>query len=286
MKKSFVIYFTFLLLNTQLAQAAEPAFEAYYKFILGGQHSGYVVQRFEIDDKKKEMTSMYYVFVKTPSSQTTESLVAKADLSFEPLSYQYSAIVNGKAKFADATFKNKKMTGKMLDGTKKQNVTLTVPPQGFLSTFLNFILLKNGLMVNKGYNYVALAEETPACMVGDASCNPKDTGFITGSARIKSETVYKNIPAYLVDFEYKGIKFEGYLSHKGETLGSVSPLQDAATEIVATREEAVGPFLFNEKHVRLVFNEVPRGIKNPLHEPKPTPSLPPMPTGSNKKSGD
>ena len=141
--------------QSTLAQAAtaEPAFEGYYKFILGGQHAGYVIQRFTIDDKKKQMNSTYYVYVKTPTGSTTESLAAVSDLNFEPISFQYSALVDGKAKLVDATFRNKKMTAKMIDGAKTQNVTLTVPPNGFLSTFLNYVMLKNGLMVGKNYGF-------------------------------------------------------------------------------------------------------------------------------------
>jgi len=254
---------------TALAASPAPAFEAYYKFILGGVHSGYVVQRFVADDKKKEMTSIYYVHVKAGKASTTESLVAKSDMSFEPISYQYSAVVDGKIKSADFTFKNKKMSGKMVDGKRSQNVTLTVPQNGFLSTFLNFVILKNGLAVGKRYDYIALPEETPACMTGDKSCKAKDAGFIKGTAHIKSETRYKGLPAFLVDFMFKGVRFEGYLSQKGETLGSVSPLQDAATEITKTREEAVGTFAFNEKHIRMIFGDIPTGKKNSLFEAKP-----------------
>jgi hypothetical protein len=143
-----------------------------------------------------------------------------------------------------------------------------VPQNGFLSTFLNFVILKNGLAVGKRYDYIALAEETPACMAGDTLCKAKDTGFIKGTAHIKSETRYKGVPAFLVEFMFKGIRFDGYLSQKGETLGSVSPLHDAATEITKTREEAVGPFVFNEKHIRMIFGNIPTGQKNSLFEAK------------------
>jgi hypothetical protein len=217
---------------------------------------------------------MYYVFVKTPTGSTTESLVAKSDLSFEPLSYQYSAIVDGKAKFVDASFKNKKMSAKMVDGTNKQNVTLTVPPNGFMSTFLNYVMLKNGLMVGKRYEFFALTEESPACPVKDPNCIPKDNGFIKGNAHIKEEKQYKGVPAYVVEFTFKGIKFDGFLSQKGETLGSYSPLQDAATEIVRTREEATGAFPFKEQHIKMVFGNIPVGVKNALYETKAAPTVP------------
>lgn len=266
------IYFTFLLLSGQSAFAVEPAFEAYYKFKLGIQHSGFVVQRFEIEDAKKQMTSTYYVYVKTPTGSTTESLVSKSDLSFEPLSYQYSAVVDGKAKSVDAVFKNKKMTAKMVDNGKSQNITLTVPPNGFMSSFLNYVMLKNGLMVGKNYEYYALAEEAPACAKGTPDCRPQEVGFIKGKAEIKSEQKFKGVDSYNVEFTYKGIKFTGFLGLAGETLGSVSPLQNASTEIVATKEEAVGPFQFNEKHIKLLFGNIPLGKKNALYASKVMPA--------------
>ena len=266
MLMNLLLYFTYSLLTSQLAYANEPAFEAYYKFILGGKHTGYVIQRLEIDDKKKQMTSIYYTYVKTPSGLTTESLVAKAELNFEPISYQYSAVVDGKAKAVDATFKNKKMTASLIDGAHKQTATLTVPQNGFLSTFLNYVILKNGLSVGKNYEFLALAEESPVCLKGEAACDPKNVGFIKGTAHIQSEQKTSEVPSYKIHIVYKGIAFDGFVGPKGETLGSVSPLQSASTEMVATRSEAVAALPFNEKHVKTLFGNIPAGTKNPLHE--------------------
>lgn len=259
------LYFMVILLLTQSTFAAAPAFEAYYKFILGGVHSGYVIQRFEIDNAKNEMTSMYYTYVKTPTGTTTESLVAISDLTFEPKSYQYTALVDGKIKSIDATFKNKKMTAKIIDDKKTQTVSLTVPANGFMSTFLNYVVLKNGMTVGKSYEFYALAEESPACLRGEVPCDSKNRGFIKGTALVESEQKMSGIPSFKLKINYKGIDFLGYVAPNGETLGSVSPLQDASTEIVATREEAVGEFPFKINHVKTVFGEIPLGVKNYLH---------------------
>lgn len=285
------LYFTFFALLAQSSFAADPAFEGYYKFILGGEHAGFVVQRFEIDNKKKQMTSTYYVFVKTPSGSTTESLVAKSDLSFEPISFQYSALVDGKIKSVDASFKNKKMSAKMIDGKKTQTASLKVPPNGFLSTFLNYVMLKNGLMVGKSYEYYALTEESPACFAGDATCRPKEAGFIKGTAAIKAEQKFKGVDSFKVDFNFKGVNFTGFLSHSGETLASVSPIQEASTELVATKEEAIGSFTFSEKHIRSLFGDIPLGKKNALYAtakiPQPAQGVAPVPmtTTSPKDPG-
>jgi hypothetical protein len=261
-----LFYFTFIILFAQSTFASGPAFESYSKFILGGQHAGYAVQRFTIDDAKKQMTSTYYAYVKTPTGSTTESLVAKSDLNFEPISYQYSALVDGKGKSVDAVFKNKKMTAKMTDGKKSQTVILNVPPNGFMSTFLNYVMLKNGLSVGKGYEYYALTEEAPACFKGDVNCRPAEAGFIKGTAAIKSEQKYKDVDVYKVDFKFKAIPFTGLISKNGEALSSISPLQDASTETVVTKEEAVANFPFNEKHIRAIFGDIPAGTKNSVVE--------------------
>lgn len=272
MRLTFAFYFTFLLVLTQSATAAEPAFEAYYKFFLGEQHSGYVVQRLDVEPKTNHLTSIYYVYVKTPSGSTTESLVAKADANFEPISFQYTALVDSMIKTAEGTFKNKKMVGKMRDGQKTQNISLTTPPNGFLSTFLNYVILKNGMMVGKNYGFTALAEESPACFAGDPDCNKNGVGFMPGTAAVVEELKYKNIPAYKIKFKYKEIgftgeklEFDGIISSTGETLASLSPKQNARTEIVLTKEEAVGGFPFSEKNIRLIFGNVPTGKKNALH---------------------
>jgi hypothetical protein len=148
-------------------------------------------------------------------------------------------------------------------------------------------MLKNGLMVGKRYEFLALTEESPACPAKDPNCIPKDNGFIKGTAHIKEEKQYKGVPAYVVEFTFKGIKFDGFLSQKGETLGSYSPLQDAATEIVRTREEAVGSFPFKEQHIKMVFGNIPAGVKNGLYEtkaaPAPTPAITNVPTTGTKK---
>ena len=261
-------YFTFLFLLTQSAFAADTAFEGYYKITIGGQHSGYVVQQYVVDAAKKEMTTTYYIYAKAGTNTTIESLVAKCDLSFEPKSYQYSAVVNGQAQSVDASFKNKKMTAKMTKAGKSQNVTLDVPANGFLSSFLNYVILKNGMMVGKTYDFFALPEEAPACYVGDTQCKATDVGFAKGTASIKAEQKLIGVDSYKIDFNFKSVPFTGFISAKGETLGSASPMQNLTTELVKTRAEAVANFPFKESHIKALFGGIPAGTKNSLVEKK------------------
>lgn len=108
----------------------------------------------------------------------------------------------------------------MTDSGKTQAVVLTVPQNGFLSTFLNYVMLKNGLMVGKNYEYYALTEESPACFKGDPNCKPAEAGFIKGTAGIKAEQKLNNIDSFKVDFKFKGVAFTGLLSQAGETLAA------------------------------------------------------------------
>jgi hypothetical protein len=248
------------------AHADAPAFEAYYKFYLGNTHTGYVIQRLEVLDSKKEMVSTYYCYVKTPGGPTVESLVARADLNFEPLSYSYTALSEGKPKIIDATFKMKKMTAKITEGaagqTKTRTMTLQVPNAGFLSTFLNYVVLKNGLSVGKNYKFFALSEEDP--------------GFHEGTANILAEQkVKQKIDAFKIDISFKGVSFVGLVATNGEPLGTLSPEQNASTEMVATRAEAVGSLPFNEKQIKTLFGGIPEGRKNKMNAPDVAPQAPP-----------
>lgn len=246
----FRALFILLFLFSSSTQALEPAFEGYYRFYLGTTHSGYWVSRIVIDDKLKQMTSSSYTYVKLPDKLTTESLVAKSDLNFEPISFKYTALVGTIPKLVDGTFKNKIGTFKIINGKSESKKTIKVPANGFLSTFLNYVILKNGLAIGKNYSFLALSEEDPE--------------FRKGTALIKKEEPFKGINSYVVEFNYNNIDFSGFIGPKGETLGSLSPAQNAGFTLVATREEAVGQFPFNEVHIKALFGDIPAGKANPL----------------------
>ncbi len=232
--------------------STKPAFEAYEKFVLGGEHAGYAIQRYTFDAQHKTITSISYTYVKAGSHKTIESLVAKSDLNFEPISYQYTALVDGKPVLINARFHNKKMTAIEINGKKKLKLTATVPKNGFLSTFLNYVLLKNGLSVGKAYKFYAMAEE--------------DGKFLEGSAQILSETKIKNVPAYKVKFHYK-TDFVSLLSNKGEPLGTRSDAQDASTEI-SPKAAAIDGIPFNEGQIKKLFGNIPDGVINQIYPSK------------------
>lgn len=245
------------LLPTFKATAAplKPTFEAYQKVILGGAHAGFAIQRYTFDPKHKTVTSVSYTYVKAGSHKTIESLVAKATMSdFAPISYQYTAIVDGKPVIIDAKFANRKMTAVKIDGKKRTKIVAKVPADGFLSTFLNYVLLmpKNGLAVGKGYKFYALAEEKGK--------------FLEGTANIVGKTKFQGVPAFKIKFHYE-TDFTSLLSDKGEAISTDSPAQDART-VIATKDAAIKGVQFNAGQIRKLFGNIPAGVTNQVYGSK------------------
>lgn len=222
--------------------------------MLGDEQIGYVAQRYESLPEKKQLKAIYFVHARGDADTTTEGLTALSDENFEPILYNYTALVKGKAKTIDATFKNKKMTAKVTEGGKTKTITLDVKPNGFLSVFLNYVILKNGLMAGKSYGFNAIAEE--------------EARFYEGQAAIKSEQMVASNRAFKIDFKFKEVDFTGLVTTRGDTLGSLQ--QNIRTELVATRAEAMGPFKATEKALISLFGSLPVGNINPLAQPTPT----------------
>ena len=73
---------------------------------------------------------------------------------------------------------------------------------------------------------------------------------------------------------------------EGEVLGTVSPVQDISTELMATPAEATTGLLVPSKTLQLLFGKVPEGKVNTLAKanaspaPKPSPESPSAPSSS------
>jgi hypothetical protein len=231
---------------------AEPSFEGYYKFYLGKMHTGYFIQRNEYDTSKKEHVAKYFIFVKSPAGSTTESLVARANDSFGPISMSYSALVEGSPKSVDASVKGKRIVVNERADDKTATRTEELAKDGFFSIFLNYIMLGNGLSKGKNYSFTAFSEE--------------DGRFVRGGAKVLTEHKVSGVPSYKVQIEFKNSVFESYLSHKGEVLGTVAAMQNATTELVPSKEAAVQNFSFPDKSIRAIFGNIPEGKKNSVYE--------------------
>ena len=258
--------------NLTPAQAkAEVIFEGYYKVSLSGVHSGYAIQRYELDAKKKEFSSTYYLYVRTsPDGKKflTESLVTKSNDKFHPKSYSYTAISNGQPTTIDGKFSKGKLIAKINKGGKPQTKTKVVPQGTFMSTMLIFLILQKGIGVGKNFSFNAIAEE--------------DAEIMPGSVSITKEVPFKGRKAFKMDYEFKGVKSVAYLGEGGHALFTEAPLQKVSTELVTSASDATASFPFPKKTLKALFNGIPTGQKNELITTKAMPEKPTSPKSSLK----
>lgn len=243
---------------------SEVMFEGFYRVTIENVHSGYAVQRYDFDVGKKEFTSTYYVYVRTsPDGKkfTTESLVAKSNDKFEPISYQYTAILDGKPIQIEAKFKGLAMTAVVKRDGKPMTVKRDLPKGSFASTMLLQLILQNGLKTGKGFSFNAVAEE-------DAEVRP-------GTARVVGEVKYKGRDAFKLEYEFKGISSIAFIDTTGHVLFSEAPAQSVSTELVSDPSQARLSFPYPEKTLKTLFGGLPTGQKNGLvASPKSSPPLP------------
>lgn len=271
------------LLSHDQASAA-TLFEGWSKVLLSGKHVGYIVQRYEFDEKKKEFLAIHYMKMNADAGGLTDSLVARADATFKPINYQYTGLKDGKPILIDAGFKGDKMTAVVTEGKEKKTVNVTLPKGAFLSTFLGYVMLqgKEGLKKGIKYEYQGVLEEAAVVAKGEAY--------------IADEETVSGIPAFRILNTVSGSKYISLATHKAEVLGTVSPSAGVQTILVSTMEEAVASHGLNSAAVSQLFGSVPKGKENEVARrsimpvvkvgaspslpvaPKPTPAPTPSPT--------
>ncbi|MGE0764321.1 MAG: hypothetical protein AB7N80_13655 [Bdellovibrionales bacterium] len=229
---------------------AEVMFEGYSIIRSGTTPIGYTIQRYEFDAKKKQFTATSFLKTNATGGDLTESLKAVANDKFQPVSYQYVTKTGDKAKMIDAKFAKDKMTGTRTDGKTPHPISVAVKKGTFLSTFLGYLMLQNGLKAEKKFVYSAIAEE--------------DGAAYSGEALIKNEEDYRGQKAYRVVNNFKGTEFISFVTAKGEVLGTTSPLQNISTELVANPAEATKGFILPNDTLKILFGAVPTGKVNVL----------------------
>lgn len=268
---------------------AETIFEGYYKVGLSGTHSGYVIQRYEFDAKKKEFAGSYFAYVRlSPDGKQylNESLVAKSDEAFHPIKYNYSKLSNeldpakpGKIRplvtTIDATFKKTK-DGKNLQATMtgiKDGKNFSAKPimdkNMFLSNFLLYLMLQKGLTAGRNFAFEAVAEES-----GEVQ---------KGQVQIKSEEKFRNIASFKIDWTYKETRSISFIATTGEALATESTTQGVTQELVASKELATAGFTFPEKSVKGVFGNIPEGKINAVYKESQKPAVAPVTLPANGK---
>lgn len=236
--------------NAQPASSKENLFEGYYKIISSGQHIGFAIQRYEYDTKKKEFHASQFLRIETQGTQTTESMQARSDENFIPLSFEYTQLSDGKSTLIDAQFKNNQMTANYSKDGATKKIVKDLPKGTFLSSFLVYMMMKSstGLTTQTKFQYQAIAEE--------------EAEVFKGEALVLKEEKYKNIRALKVKNKFKGVDFTSFLTDRGEIIATSADDLAITTELVGTREDAIANFSANEKSLTKIFGNLPEGKNN------------------------
>ncbi len=269
-KTAFLSIFSFFVIVSSFSPAhaiENTMFEGYYKVLLSNVHAGYAVQKYTFDPKKKEFHSVYYVYVRlSPDGKkySTESLSAVSNEKFHPISYQYTAIANGKPIIIDAkVIKNDILQAKINKDGKTTMKQEKVPKGAFFSTMLLQLVLQNGLQVGKSFSYKAVAEE--------------DAKVVGGTLSVTKEQKFAGLNAHKLEYKFKDIESDAYVSDDGHVLSSEARAQGVRTLLVATPAEAKGNFPFPTKTLKTLFGNIPDGKENSLAKQKSSPKKLPGP---------
>lgn len=250
-----------LFFSPDNAIAADIMFEGYYKIELAGKHIGYAIQRYEFEAKDKAFLHTSFVRLKIGDEIRQESLKAKSNDKFQPISYQYTGQIGDKITAVDASFKGEIMTLKITDGKKVRNETYKIPKGTFLSSFLTYLMLQKKLSINQAFQYSAVAEE--------------EGNSYNGKALIESKENAEKYEVFRILNSYKGEKFVSRVgvvkdasnpdkNIRGDVLGTSSPTKNLATTLVANPSTATDGHIVPNKTLITLFGTVPTGKANLL----------------------
>jgi hypothetical protein len=235
---------------TEAAPKPEMLFDGYSKVIMGGQHVGYVISRYQFDAKKNLFLSDYFLKTGKAGGEITESLKAVATADLAPVSYEYTSVIGKETKTIDAKFKNGKMSAVVKTNGKVSRIEKQIPKGTFLSTFLVYLMLKSkeGLKSESKYEYQAIAEE--------------DGSIQKGQALVGKEEVFNGFKVFKILNTFKGSKFLSYVNDRGEVLGTSQLGQDVGTELVAHPADATKDQAVSDTLLSAIFGSVPKGDNN------------------------
>jgi hypothetical protein len=253
------------------AFAGEIIFEGYYRIELSGQHVGYAIQRFEYDAKSKTFEHTAFTRAKLGDKLVQDSLKAKADGKFQPVSYNYTSQANESLKALDATFKGNIMTLKtpQKGGKEIRTETHKLTEGSFLASYLLFVMLQKKLTVNTAFKYSGIAEE--------------EGGGYWGKALIETKEQKGKLTMFRVLNSYRGEEFIVKLAAvpdpdpaqkdkyiKGEAFYTESPTSGLTLRLVAAPTEATEGQMVPNKILTSLFGGMPTGkvnmVANPLKE--------------------
>lgn len=257
-----------LFLSPEFAFAGDVMFEGYYRIKLNGQHIGYDIQRYSFDPKTKTFENISFLRVKIGDDLIQESLKAKSDDRFQPVSFQYTSQTGDQLKSIDGTFKGQAMQLKKSDWKKTKTETYKIPKDTILSSFLVYVLLQKEMNPNKPpYKYSAVAEEEGNSYFGFAkieSVTKKNSSYSTVKIRnrFKNEEFYSTMT--VIPDEKTPNKFT-----RGEVVFTDSEVKNLTTELVATPNLATEGQTVPNKILVTLFGNVPSGKLNLVAAPLP-----------------
>ena len=229
---------------------ASILFEGYSKVLLSGAHVGFVIERYEFDENKKEFVTAYILKTTTASGSVMESLRARSSAALQPISYNYTSLAGKEATSIDATFKGEEMTMVSRTGNAVKTSKKKIKKGVFLSRFLVYLMLqsKEGIKTGAKYAYEAIAEEDGGVYPGEA--------FVQGREDVGGESTFKLLS------KFKGTQFVGLVTPKGEVLANRSPSLGLASELVADPKDALGGQSISPSTLKMVFGGTPEGKEN------------------------
>jgi hypothetical protein len=238
---SFLVIASFLNLQALHAKVLQ---EGWYQILSGQQHVGYLVQKYEFDESKKQFKFTSFMKTNPLGGDVTESVSALSSDGFDPVSYQYTTQVGKNIKLIDANFKAGNMTAKITDGTETKTVQDKLKKGTFLSYFLVYMILQNkaGLKTGTSFEYNAIAEE--------------DAKAYTGYADVKEMETINGHESFKVLTRFKDVKSISNITPIGEVLQVRQPVTGLQL-IAATKDEATKGFPSSDKSIKSLFGQVP-----------------------------
>jgi hypothetical protein len=250
-----MVWFLFFSVFSSV-HASEVQFEGYYRLELESKPIGYVIQRYEIDEKTKNMRSAYFLKTNALGGDVQESLKAESKTTkgkeFEPVSYAYTGQAGKTIKTIDATFRKERMEIVRGDGTNKVKKELyKIPADTVLSTFAGMMMLNKGIKVGKKFPYSAVAEE--------------EGNSYAGESVVKNEEKFAGISVYRVENKFKGDNYISFVTATGETVGTIVKEKKLTLVLVSKPSDATQGLPFPNKSIILTFGDIPAGKVNALN---------------------
>ncbi len=252
MAKILLSLFLFIQISIASKSFADVMAEGWYKLLLGQQHIGYIVQRFEFDTKKNQVIMTSFLRTNTLGGDITESLQSFSTTGFEPIAYQYSILKGKEATLIDAKFTNGNATVKVTEKGETKTHKYKVPKGSFLSYYLGYVMTSfqnpkdpndKGIKVGRSFSYKAIAEEDGQLSDGTAD--------VIGTEKINGHDTFR------IRVKYKNIQSISSLTGNAETAQINQPLSGHQVKI-ATREEATRGFPSSDKSLKTLFKTIPK----------------------------